>query len=189
MRILFFWLALFLLTPLVQADTYRCDEVDDLARLGYDGSASVSIVGKNKECKFSIGGASADGEVPEGSFEEERQNSILLSSAPDEFFRNRFSAIVIRTAERFGDTASFVSANITPDTNLSDVSCESPDPVEVNELLVSCIILDDATLNSPQQFENGVVSAVVFRQKFVFQFVDRSNGSSAMVIFMLRMEG
>ena len=39
------------------AATYKCDAVDSLARLGYDGSEKVSIVGKDKVCKFSIAGA------------------------------------------------------------------------------------------------------------------------------------
>jgi hypothetical protein len=188
MRILLIWLAFLVFAPTAYADTYKCDEVDDLARLGYDGSASVSIVGKNKECKFSIGGASADGAAPAGSFEQDRNDSILLSNAPEEFMRRRLASIVIETAAGFGATAAFVSENISADTNLSDIACESsdPDPVMINKLDVTCFKLDDATFSSPQGFENGVISAVVFRQKFVFQFVDSASRSSVMVIFVTR---
>lgn len=37
------------------ADTYTCTEVDRRAKLAYDGSAKVSVVGKDKVCTFSIG--------------------------------------------------------------------------------------------------------------------------------------
>ena len=53
-------LCFFVLSSTVSADTYKCDAVDDEAKLGYDGSSKVSVVGKNKVCTFSIGGASVD---------------------------------------------------------------------------------------------------------------------------------
>ncbi len=68
-RILLLATGLMLLANAANAATYKCDAVDNLARLGYDGGQNVAIVGKDKACKFSIGGASADGLSQQYDFE------------------------------------------------------------------------------------------------------------------------
>ncbi len=166
------------------ADTYRCDEVDNLAKLGYDGTAKVTVVGKDKECKFSIGGASADGKVPNSDFQQERNDSEFLSQSSDQFIKTRLAQIVSQTAVQFGDTASFVAENINADSDLSSIDCEKGEKTEIGKLIVYCEVIDVATNTDAQGFESGFISAIVFRSKYVFVFADASGNESMMVTFI-----
>ena len=53
-------LAVCVVTTGVHADTYTCDAVDNIAKLGYEGNARVAVLLGNKECSFAIGDASVD---------------------------------------------------------------------------------------------------------------------------------
>jgi hypothetical protein len=167
-----------------EASTYRCDAVDDLARLGYDGSAKVAVVGRNKECKFSIGGASADGAEPSTDFQQERMDSKLVTDAPKDFISKRLASVIVESALRLGDSAAFVLKDIKADTDPSKLSCLGRDPLKLDHSRITCIVLGDANQKAPQGFENGIVSAVLFKRTVIFEIRDLGSGSSVMVIFI-----
>jgi hypothetical protein len=165
------------------ADTYKCDAVDDLARLGYDGSQKVAIVGEGKVCKFSIGGASSDGLSPPRNFDDALKDQQLLSSDPDEFVADRLATVILEAAASLGEPAAFVMERISGDMALSDLSCFDERTVALANLEVRCIVLTDANRNGPQGFENGIITAVLFRPMFIFE-IRAETGAAAMVIFI-----
>lgn len=177
---------LMLPTQSAQADTYKCDAVDSLARLGYAGGEKVSIVGKDKVCKFSVGGASADGMAAPTDFNETRADLELLSTRPEEFVSQRLASIILESAAAFGETADFVSNTIMGDANLSSVSCASNEPVSMKNIEIRCLRFDDANIEKFQTFENDVITALLFRPTFVFEIRDTQALATAMVIFIPR---
>ena len=166
------------------ADTYKCDAVDKLARLGYDGSSKVSIVGKDKVCKFSIGGASADGRPPPPDFELRRQDRFLLGADPDQFISQRLVAVFLEAAADLGEPADFVADGMSNDTDLSTLSCETGDSIAVDDLKIRCLRLDADKSDNPLGFENGIITALLFKPMFVFEILDTKNFATALVVFI-----
>jgi len=176
-----------MLANAVPADTYKCDAVDDLARLGYDGTQSVSIVGENKVCKFSIGGASADGISPRRDFLQDQIDNELLNLSPEDFISQRLVSIVLASANNLDEPARFVVDNIGRDEDLSKLSCSDSGTLSVRDLEIRCIIIDDAKPESPQVFENGIITAVLFGRKFIFEIKSITTSETAMLIFIPKL--
>lgn len=84
-----------------QADTWTCNAVDDKAALGYDGTSAVTVTTSNKQCDFSIGGASVDGKTidfgsfdPNYQWQEFRRDMEILAYDEDEFFSRHFEKVL-----------------------------------------------------------------------------------------------
>lgn len=176
-------IGLTLLASVASASTFKCDAVDDLSRLGYDGGQNVSIIGENKVCKFSIGGASADGMSPPRNFEGAQDDRVMLTRDPQRFIAERLTLIILEAAAAFGETGNFVTG-LTPNSDLSNLSCSSEGSVSVDSLQIRCVTMNDMSQDTGQNFENGIITAVLFRPTFVFEILDNRTSATALVIFI-----
>jgi hypothetical protein len=164
------------------AATFKCDAVDNLARLGYDGSDKVAIIGKDKECKFSIAGASADGISPAFDSEASQADRQMLTQSPQDFIATRLKPIILEAATAFGDTTDFVR-DLTTDSDLSNLSCDN-ESVSVGRLRIRCQRINEISPKVGSSFENGIITALLFRPTFVFEILDTQTNATALVIFI-----
>ncbi len=128
------------------------NEVDDIAKLGYDGNHSVSITAKDKDCSFSIGGASVDGKGIDFGLQQQVhqsrvQASMVLGTNPSSFFDEYFPKY-LRMHE--------IAHGLPPLPELfrykGNLQCDrwpdSPDSGEFSGYRISCFKAENDTLSA-----------------------------------------
>lgn len=170
------------------AETYRCDAVDEMARLGYDGDDDVGIVGRNKICKFTIGNASADGRHNNvgTSYLLREEQAKTFRDNEQVFLQTQLAEKILSMATAFEDAGDFVTGSLSNDEDLSELSCDDGNTLTVSDLILRCVRFRDANPNGPAEFEtkNSRISAVLFRPMNIVEVQSNSETEAVMVLFV-----
>ncbi len=156
------------------ADTWTCDEVDEIAKLGYNGSDSVSIEAANDECEFSIGGASVDGMQPDNSYSWElyRRDMEMLNRDPRQFFEHRFTTLLSNiTRGHSRDYRDLINDIDRNSSQLSSLRCDNNDEQSIDRLTISCGVLTvQGGINNWYDFDR--VRVQIHRPRLMFRITN-----------------
>ena len=175
-------LCFLILSSSVSADTYTCDAVEDKAKLGYDGSSKVSVVGKDKVCSFSVGGASVDGSTSRTTRVHEQ---FLRKHALIGYSEQAFANLIREVASLHGDRANFVQ-NLLDGRDIRPQSCGGSQPNDVDGLYINCKTIDAQDGDGFFLYESSWMRAHMVQPRLVVSIEERTTNGDAMYIFLVR---
>jgi len=177
-----------LVSSLAIADTFSCTAVKRVAKLAYDGSRKVSVVGKDQECTFSIGGASVDSFEGFTDADTEFRDSNAIVNDYDAFIQHRFVELIREVAAMHGDRADFLSP-LFDDYAPHPSRCDHSNPVYIDNLVVDCSRPQQVGFDEPGgqwRFESSAIVAEMVHLRYVLSIEDEWSDSFLYIFILAR---